>query len=77
MILLISLTESLNVFILSIKRKYRKKTIQLARLSAEAAGHLKQAIYCLPTLKKFSDIFNHCKEIDNVERKAHKVVLAG
>lgn len=54
-----------------------EETIQLAGLSAEAAHHLKQAIYCLPSLKNSAEIFRHCNEIDTVESKAHKVVLAG
>lgn len=53
------------------------ETIQLSILSAEATTHLKKAIYCLPSLKNSEEIFKHCREIDNVESKAHKVVLAG
>lgn len=51
--------------------------IQLSRLSAEATSHLKQAISCLHSLKNAEVIFKHCNEIDHVESKAHKVVLAG
>lgn len=51
--------------------------IELSKLSAEAVGHLKQAVYCLPSLKNSSDIFRHCREIDQVESRAHRVVLAG
>lgn len=54
-----------------------QETIQLSLLSAEAAKHLKEAIYCLPSLKNSEEIFKHCNEIENVESKAHKVVLAG
>lgn len=53
------------------------EVIQLSLLSAEAARHLKEAIYCLPSLKNSTDIFKHCNDIDLVESKAHKVVIAG
>lgn len=51
--------------------------IQLAQLSLEATTHLKQAIYRLHSLKNSEEIFECCNEIDNVESKAHQVVLAG
>jgi len=51
--------------------------IKLAQLSAEATNHLKSSIYCLHSLKNSADIFNYCNEIDNVESRAHQVVLAG
>lgn len=51
--------------------------IQLSRLSTEATQHLKQSIYCLNSLKKASAILEHCRQIDHVESRAHKVVLAG
>lgn len=54
-----------------------EETIKLSQLSAEAVGHLKKAIYCLPSLKNSAEIFKHCNEIDRVESKAHQVVLAG
>lgn len=54
-----------------------EESIKLAKLSTEAVTHLKEAIYCLPSLKKSAEIFKHCNEIDTVESKAHKVVLAG
>lgn len=54
-----------------------QEMIQLSQLSAEAANHLKQAIYCLHSLKNAPAIFNHCNDIDDVESKAHQVVLAG
>lgn len=50
---------------------------KLSQLSAEATNHLREAIYCLHSLKNAQEIFKHCTEIDNVESKAHKVVLAG
>lgn len=53
------------------------EAIQLSKLSAEATNHLKQSIYLLHSLKNAEQIFKHCNEIDNVESKAHKVVLAG
>ncbi len=54
-----------------------EETILLAKLSTEAARHLKASIYCLHSLKNSSNIFEHCNEIDRVESKAHQVVLAG
>lgn len=54
-----------------------EETITLAMLASEAAGHLKRAIYCLSSLKKADEIFNHCNTIDEVESRAHPVVLAG
>lgn len=54
-----------------------EETIQLSKLSAEATGYLKNAIYCLHSLKNSEDILKYCHEIDTVESKAHKVVLAG
>lgn len=54
-----------------------QEAIQLAELSAEATRHLKKSIYSLNSLKNADEIFKHCNEIDNVESKAHKVVLAG
>lgn len=54
-----------------------EEAIKLSKLSAEATHHLKLSIYCLHSLKNSDAIFKHCNEIDLVERKAHKVVLAG
>jgi hypothetical protein len=54
-----------------------EETIKLSRLSAEATMHLKQSIYCLHSLKNSEEIFKHCNAIDDVESKAHQVVLAG
>ena len=54
-----------------------EEIIQLSQLSTEAATSLRQAIYCLPSLKNSAEIFNHCNQIDIVESKAHKVVIAG
>ncbi|OGT37275.1 MAG: hypothetical protein A3F12_05555 [Gammaproteobacteria bacterium RIFCSPHIGHO2_12_FULL_38_14] len=51
--------------------------IKLAELSTEAVDYLKQTIYCLNSLKNSTKIFKLCNEIDNVESRAHKVVLAG
>ncbi len=51
--------------------------IKLAALSTEAATQLKSAIYLLHSLKHSEEIFNHCNQIDEVESKAHLVVLAG
>lgn len=54
-----------------------EEVIQLSQLSSEAANSLKQAIYCLHSLKNSSEIFKYCNEIDKVESNAHQVVLAG
>lgn len=54
-----------------------QETIQLAHLSAEATTHIKDAIHYLHSLNNSTEIFRLCREIDNVESKAHKVVLAG
>lgn len=51
--------------------------IQLSHLSAEATKLLKDAVCCLHSLKNSDAIFKLCKEIDSVENRAHKVVLAG
>ena len=53
------------------------EAIQLSKLSAEATGYLKQSIYLLHSLKHAPEIFKFCNEIDKVESKAHKFVLAG
>jgi len=54
-----------------------EELIQLAQLSAEATNHLKSAIYLLHSLKHSEEIFKYCNLIDDVESKAHLVVLAG
>jgi predicted phosphate transport protein (TIGR00153 family) len=54
-----------------------EEIIKLAQLSTDAANHLKQAIYCLHSLKNSQEIFKQCDEIERVESKAHQVVLAG
>lgn len=54
-----------------------EEMIALAHLSMEATIHLKEAIYHLHSLKNSTAIFKHCKEIENVETKAHHIVLAG
>lgn len=51
--------------------------IKLSQFSADATQHLRQAIYCLHSLKKSAEIFKHCRQIDEVENTAHQVVLAG
>lgn len=51
--------------------------IELSKLSLEATGHLKHAVQCLHSLKNAETIFNHCRQIDGVESRAHKVVLTG
>ena len=54
-----------------------EEMIRLANLSNEATTQLQQSIACLKSLKNSDAIFEHCKEIDRIERKAHKTVLAG
>lgn len=54
-----------------------EELIQLSHLSAESTRLLKDAVCCLHSLKNSDAIFKLCKEIDNVENRAHKVVLAG
>ena len=54
-----------------------EEAIQLSHLSAEATKLLKNAIGCLHSLRNSDAIFQLCKEIDSVESRAHKVVLAG
>ena|SRR3990167_313612 len=54
-----------------------EEIIRLSQLSTEATTQLKQSISCLKSMKNAQTIFEHCKEIDKIERKAHKTVLAG
>ena len=54
-----------------------KEAIQLSQLSEEATQHLKEAVDRLNSLKYTDDIFQHCRAIDQVEKRAHQVVLAG
>ena len=54
-----------------------EEMIKLSQLSMEATTQLRYTISCLNSLKNTDAIFEHCKEIDRVERKAHKTVLAG
>src|SRR3990167_11107145 len=35
--------------------------IKLSQLSTEATNHIKQAIYCLHSLKNSAEIFKHCR----------------
>lgn len=58
-------------------RSVPEEAIRLSQLSAEATGYVKQSIYLLHSLKHSTDIFHFCNEIDKVESKAHKVVIAG
>ncbi len=51
--------------------------IELSKLSREATGHLKLAVNSLNSMKNADVIFNYCRQIDNVESRAHKVVLKG
>jgi len=51
--------------------------VDLSLLSAEATIQLKQSIGELQSLKNAEDIFEHCRQIDKIEGKAHKIVLAG
>lgn len=54
-----------------------EEAIRLAKLSTEATRHVKASIYCLHSLKNADTIFDHCNKIDEVESKAHQMVLAG
>lgn len=54
-----------------------EEMIKLSQLSAAATNQLKQAIYCLHSLKNAEEIFTFCNMIDNLESQAHKVVLSG
>jgi uncharacterized protein Yka (UPF0111/DUF47 family) len=54
-----------------------EEMVKLSQLSCEATTQLRQSIGCLRSLKNSETIFAHCKEIDRIERKAHKTVLAG
>lgn len=54
-----------------------EEMIRLSQLSAEATTQLQQSIACLKSMKNAQTMFDHCKEIDKIERKAHKTVLAG
>lgn len=54
-----------------------EETIKLSILSAEATIQLKQSITCLRSLKNTSTIFEHCKQIEKIEGKAHQIVLQG
>ncbi len=51
--------------------------IELSKLSREATGHLKLAVSSLNSMKNADVIFNYCRQIDNVESRAHKTVLKG
>lgn len=53
------------------------EAIQLAALNVQATTALKNAVYRLHTLKKSHDIFSFCEAIEEIESKAHHVVLAG
>jgi uncharacterized protein Yka (UPF0111/DUF47 family) len=54
-----------------------EEMIKLSQLSTAATTQLQQSIACLRSLKNSERIFEHCKEIDRIETKAHKTVLAG
>lgn len=54
-----------------------EETVSLSILSAEATIQLKQSISCLRSMKNTNAIFEHCKQIDKIEGKAHKIVLQG
>lgn len=50
---------------------------ELAKLGQEASILLQQAIYRLHTLNKSTEILSYCLEIDTIESKAHRLLLAG
>ncbi len=54
-----------------------QEMVELARLSVECAKLLKEAIYRLHTLEKSTDILKACDDIDDVENKAHVILLTG
>jgi uncharacterized protein Yka (UPF0111/DUF47 family) len=54
-----------------------EEMIKLSQLSTAATTQLQQSIACLRSLKNSERIFEHCKEIDRIETRAHKTVLAG
>lgn len=54
-----------------------EEMIKLSQLSADATNCLKQSIYYLHSMDHAPDIFKLCDEIDRIESKAHKFVLAG
>jgi predicted phosphate transport protein (TIGR00153 family) len=54
-----------------------EEVVHLSQFSVEAANHLKEAVYQLHSLKHTNTIFQHCHAIDQVERQAHRIVLAG
>lgn len=51
--------------------------IKLAKLSMQGSFLLKDAVYCLSSLKKSAEIIKYCNGIDQIESEAHQVVLAG
>jgi uncharacterized protein Yka (UPF0111/DUF47 family) len=51
--------------------------IELAKYGEACAALLKNAIYGLNNLDNSADILKACDEIDEVENKAHVIVLAG
>lgn len=51
--------------------------VRLAELSKEATQFLREAIYCLPSLKNADSILSYCNEINRIESEAHQVVLSG
>src|SRR3990167_4255239 len=51
--------------------------IRLSRLSTEATTQIRQSVSCIKSMKNAQTIFEHCKEIDKIEHKAHITVLAG
>lgn len=58
-------------------KKVPDEMIELAEISMQASMFLKQAVYRLHSLKKSEEIFSFCEQIDKLESKAHKTVLAG
>ncbi len=54
-----------------------EEMVKLSLFSTEAIGHVNKSIYCLPSLKNSTQIFEHCDHIERVESEAHLIVLAG
>jgi len=61
---------------------YRLQTVPaemvtLATLSVQCAERLKEAVYCLHSLKNSTNILKFCSDLDKLESNAHQIVLLG
>lgn len=57
--------------------KVPDEMINLAEISMQSSLYLKQVVYRLHSLKKSTEIFKLCDDIDKCESEAHQMVLAG